>query len=361
MSIPRILHIDTGRAFRGGQRQLILLAQRLAARGISQVIACPRESALSRRLDDLPIVPLSRHSLARKLILRPLKQALRRHDITVIHAHDGEAHTLGILLKKSHPDLKLVVTRRVIFPPSGAVSRRLKYRRHVDRYIAISRAVARSLTDAGVDEASITVIPSGLDLERISRTGADSTLRAGMPETCTRLVVTAGALTREKDFVTAVRAVALTGQKLPGIGLLILGEGPEKSRLAREITRLKLAEVRLMGHREPVAPIFKACDLFLLTSTSEGLNSSAIEAAACGLPLVVSDVGGLPEIVEHQYNGMLCPPGAPEAFAEAIVAVLADEGRRRKMSAHAVSVAGRFDIAQVAEKVAAVYNCALAD
>jgi len=360
MASPSVLHIDTGTLLRGGQRQLLLLSEHLQRLGINQAIASPKASELSRRTIHLPVTPVSPYSLLRIFRLGPLKEAVAAYGINIIHAHDSHAHTLGLRLKRACPGLKLVVTRRVAFLPSSPLSRRFKYRRAVDRYIAISRAVAAVLTGAGVPGERISVIPSALDIDQIFRAEADPGFIARMFPGCAKVIVSIGSLTPEKNMATAVRAYSLVVKRLPDVGMIVLGEGPQRGALEDVKLRLHLDNLVLAGHREPVAPILKACDLFLLCSTSEGLNTSAIEAAACGLPLVVSNVGGLPEIAEEGYNGILCPPGRAERFAGAVVELLTDDARRREMSARGVKKAETFDIHAAAEKTLAVYNSLLA-
>jgi 1,4-alpha-glucan branching enzyme len=189
---------------------------------------------------------------------------------------------------------------------------------------------------------------------------ADTHFISSVLPDCSRVIVTAGALTREKDMGTAIKAYSLAAKKIGDPGMLIMGEGPERRRLERLGNTLKAGRLVFAGYREPTAPIYKASHLFLLTSTSEGLNTSAIEAAACGLPLVVSDVGGLREIAEHGYNGLLCPPGDPERFAEAIVEIYRDEAMRAFMAEQSMKRAARFDIDDTAKKTVEVYRRVLA-
>ncbi len=358
MTSPVVMHIDTGRTFRGGQRQLLLLAERLRRKNIRQVIATPYNSELNRRIVDIDKTELSSHSLIRKMSCSPLLRTIDEYGVNIIHAHDSESHSLGIRLKIKYSEAKLVVSRRVIFAPSSAVSRRFKYRRYVDGYIAISRAVAQSLKTAGVGDEKIVVIPSALDLENIIAARPDQEIRSLLPPRCKFLMVTAGALSIEKDFATAIEAVGLASKTCPDIGLIILGDGPEKGKL--QSLAQGLEQIHFAGHREPMAPIFKACELFLLTSTSEGLNSSAIEAAACGLPLVVSDIGGLPEIAEQEYNGVLCRPGSPDEFAKAIIDLRSDDMKRKELAAHSVAKSKSFDIETTTRKTVELYNRLLA-
>ncbi len=356
MLVPKVLHIDTGGSFRGGQRQVVLLADRLHRLGIKQVVACSPDGGISRRLPSVPTVELSKHSLVRKLYLRPLRDAVLSHGIRIVHAHDSEAHTLGMLLKIAIPPLKLVVTRRVVFPPRGFFGARFKYRRQVNRFIAISAAAADCLAESGVDRSRITIIPSGLDLQAVAaapRGGPEIDAIAAKHEL---LVVTAGALTAEKDFAGAIRVMEAVHRDIPGVALVILGEGPERETLASMISDHRLDYVYLLGYREPVAPIFKACHLFLLTSRSEGLNTSAAEAAACGLPLVVSDTGGLPEVVENGFNGILCPVGQPESYAAAVCDLLEQEEKRNRMGANSIEKSRRFDIEKVIPEIVDLYK-----
>ncbi len=360
MKSPFILHIDAGRTFRGGQRQLLLLSDRLYRMGIPQMVATPPGSSLRTRLDGVPVVDISPSAVLRVVQISRLKNMIRAHGINIVHAHDSHSHTLGIFLKRWKPDLKLIVTRRVIFPPSGSASRKYKYRRGVDRFFAISDAVKSSLVEAGIDAGVIEIIPSGLDLETIREAAANTKFVSSLLPGCTRIIALAGALTREKDVATAVRAVSLLAGDLPGAGMIVFGEGPERRRLERLARRLNANNIVFAGHHEPLAPVFKACHLFLLTSISEGLNTSAIEAAACGLPLVVSGIGGLPEIAEHEYNGLLCPPGDAGRFAAAMKEILEDDSRRELMASRSRGKAAGYDIDVTAKKTVEAYKRVLA-
>lgn len=360
MTSPTIIHIDTGKTFRGGQRQLHLLSSRLHIMGFRQAVAIPGGSGLAERIKDIPILQLSPTAMIRTIRLSRLKEMIVKQKANIVHAHDSHAHTLGILLKRWNPELKLVVTRRVIFPPSGTASRKFKYGRAVDRFIAISKAVKSSLTDAGIDGGLIEVIPSGLEINAIRESVPDGVLVSSMLPGYLCIIASAGALTHEKDMTTAIQAFALASEQISDLGMVIFGDGPERSRLERLKAKLGMHQLVFAGHREPMAPLLKACRLFLLTSISEGLNTSAIEAAACGLPLVVSDVGGLPEIAEHQYNGLVCPPGKAERFAEAIVEVIRDDSLHRRLAAGSVERAARFDIEATAKKTVDVYKRVLA-
>jgi glycosyltransferase involved in cell wall biosynthesis len=126
-----------------------------------------------------------------------------------------------------------------------------------------------------------------------------------------------------------VRAVASCE---PGsIRLLIAGDGPERPRLVSEIARLGLdGAVELLGTRGDVHELLAAADVFVLSSESEGMPMSVLEAMAAGLPVVASAVGGVPEVVRDGETGALVPPRDPVALAEAIRLLVADPALRQR-------------------------------
>ncbi|MEE9441692.1 MAG: glycosyltransferase family 4 protein [candidate division Zixibacteria bacterium] len=361
MSGISVLHIDTGREFRGGQRQVLMMTRELKRLDIAQTIAIPDDSELDRRIDYIPKIKLASKSLLRKILTGKISKTAREKDVNIIHAHDSEAHTIGLRLKSSFPNLKLIVTRRVIFPPSGWLSRKFKYSDKVDKFIAVSNAVAVGLVKVGVDKDRIEVINSSLYINDIKNNDSDWLVPEQIREKCDKFIVTAGALTGEKDFFTAIKAVSEAEKRIPGIGLLILGEGPERSKLEKYVAESNAKNIFLMGHIEPMAPVFKKCELFLLTSKSEGLNNSAVEAEACGLPLVVSNVGGLPEIVSNGVNGLLCDAGDYKSFADAIVKILSDELIRIRMHMKSLEISDKFDIVENVQKISDMYKRVLAE
>lgn len=359
MVTPVVLHIDTGRRFRGGQNQVLLTIRYLARQGVSQLLAAPdysdnkRNASLLSRLESIPSVPLSQHSLVRKLFVGKLSKAISERGVNIIHAHDSEAHTIGLRLKRKFPALLLIVTRRVIFRPAGRVSVKHKYLSGVDNYIAISRAVAETLDEIGIDRQKVTLIHSAIDLEAIKGTAPGNRLDE-IRSKYDKLVVAVGALTEEKDFKMAISAFVQAS--LDRTALLIYGDGPMREELKRQIETHNNHNIFLMGHQETLSADLKQCHLFFLTSRSEGLNSAAIEAAACGLPLVVSDVGGLPEIAEDKYNALLCPVGDTARFVSALRKILLDDVMRKQMSENSIVKAAGFDIVIAGKKIMDLYN-----
>jgi glycosyltransferase involved in cell wall biosynthesis len=142
-------------------------------------------------------------------------------------------------------------------------------------------------------------------------------------------LLSVGRLRAPKDFVGLVRAAA---RLEPGsFRLWIAGDGPDRGAVAAEVRRLALDDaVVLLGARDDIDDLLAAADVFVLSSRSEGLPMSILEAMAAGLPVVASAVGGVPEVVDDT-TGALVPPGDPAALASALVRLVADPGLRERL------------------------------
>src|SRR5205823_13173952 len=127
----------------------------------------------------------------------------------------------------------------------------------------------------------------------------------------------------------------------------LVGEGPGRPAVATDIRRLPAERAELVGARRDVPELLAAADLFVLSSRSEGLPISVLEAMAAGLPVVATNVGGMPEVVVNGETGFLVPPAEPRALAEAVGRLLLDpELRQRFGAAGRRRAERRFDVAR---------------
>lgn len=364
VTVPDLLHIahiDTGRQWRGGQEQLLLLARGLARRGHGQLLVCPAGSPLEERARQesftvLPLPPLSPGGLL------GLRRQLRAHAIDVVHAHDGRAQTLSWL---GSAGLRVcrVASRLVSFPPRHPAIHRFKYTRTCHGVIALSQSVRQVLLAAGVPDTRIEVISAGIEvppdlpspeLRRRARAAwgfTDDDFVAGH----------VGAFTAEKGQDVAIDAALLVARRLPRFRLLLAGDGPLRTAFSTA-ARVRLAgdAVRLLGFVEDLEEFFAGLDLFVMPSRSEAWGLVALHAMARGLAVAASRVGGLEEIVEDGISGWLVPPGSPEALAEAIEAAAADPERLRQRGANARARARNFSFEQTAERTESFYRRRLA-
>jgi glycosyltransferase involved in cell wall biosynthesis len=173
-------------------------------------------------------------------------------------------------------------------------------------------------------------------------------------------IVMVGRLQAPKDPITLVRALAMIRET--AFEALLVGDGPDRSVVEEEIRRLGIEpSVHVLGNRSDVHELLATADVFALSTRSEGLPLSILEAMAAGLPVVASNVGGVAELVVQGETGMLVPPGDPGALAETIEGLLGDQPLARRLGEAArMRVAEHFDLAAVQDAHLALYRRTLA-
>ena len=161
-----------------------------------------------------------------------------------------------------------------------------------------------------------------------------------------------------KDHATAVRTLARVAARAPQARLVLVGDGPERPGVEAQVRELNLGDkVRFLGLRKDVARLLPGADLFLLTSVSEGIPLTVIEAMAAGLPVVATDVGGMSEVVADGSTGLLAPARDDAALAERILRLAGDPELRRRMGAAGRARAkDRFDERRMADDYGRIYR-----
>ena len=317
----RVLHVDSGREYRGGQDQVRLLARELARDpDVQQYLITRRGSELARRVATAG-TPV--HEVPWTIGLDPrawwrlvlLARALRAD---VIHAHDGHALEIALAARRwldAQP--RMVATRRVVFP----VRRRSSLFR-ADRIVAISAAVETVLVAAGVSPGEISVVPSGIDPDEVRAAAAvpfGIRARLGLSPHAP-IAVNVAALEPAKDQTTLVRAAHAARTLRPDLHWVIAGAGDERRTVAAQIGGLGLTDrVHLLGHIAQADALIAESNLLVMSSKEEGLGSVVLHALALGKPVVATRAGGLPEIVPEQC---LVPVGDADALAQTVVRAL---------------------------------------
>jgi len=228
-----------------------------------------------------------------------------------------------------------------------------------DRLVAVSQASANFSRLLGFSEKRVTVVPNGVDLSCFNRKIDASLMREELGISDEPLLVTALRLIKGKSPDLLISAFARVLEVVPDAKLVIAGSGQEEDNLAHQIQELNITNsVFMVGRlpKEKVAQLMAAADVFVLPSRIESFGLTLLEASAAGLPVVCSNAGGVPEIFQDGYNGLLYPPGDDDAMAKAIIRLLQNRELAKKISANAMETAGKFTWERTVEQTLQVYR-----
>lgn len=196
------------------------------------------------------------------------------------------------------------------------------------------RVKLRLVGEGDVPMEKISVLPIFVDTEKLRATPPAFDLKKKYPQ-FSFIVLVASRLTTEKNVGLAIAAMSEVVKKYPHAGLIIVGEGPERRALEFQISNFKL-QMNAMFERwtNDLASYYKGADVYLMTSNYEGYGRTAVEAAACGLPVVMTDVGLAGEFIVDGFNGIVCPIGNTAAITEALIRLIEKPSLRQEMGAH---------------------------
>src|SRR5215203_893437 len=278
--------------------------------------------------EDLAVLPVG--AAAAKFHQLPL----------VLTVHTSLRHTFAV------GDLRSAVLKAL----GGPIERWGEH--SAEAVLVITPRLCRLLVSEGVDENRLHVIPPGVNPSLFEGPFEDPFLGVGRPR-----VLFVGRLASQKGVSTLVAAAGLLED--PSARLLLVGDGPERKALEKEAKRIgmgnRLHFVGFVAHERLPAVLVHA-DLLVLPSIYEELGTVLLEAMQAGLPVVASRTGGIPDVIEDGVNGLLVPPGEPEALARAINRVLADRGLAYRLSEGAQARAKDYDWEVLAGRVLQVYR-----
>ena len=233
--------------------------------------------------------------------------------------------------------------------------------RAADAVVVVSETLAKGLASRGVPSERIHLVDNGIDATRVAdaadlgRAAARTALGAHGSQ---RLIVALGRTSPEKGQDVLLDAFARIAPEAPDLHLALVGDGADRQRLEERAAALGLADrVSLPGWRTDGPACLAAAQVAVLPSRTEGLPIALLEALAVGVPVVVTDVGAMAEVVEHGRAGLVVAPGDAAALARAITRVLADPAAAKERAAHGRHrVAEHYSTRAQAKRLAEIYR-----
>jgi glycosyltransferase involved in cell wall biosynthesis len=358
------LHIDTARTWRGGQNQVLLTVNGLRSIGQRAALVAHPDGELRRRVDEgLELIPIAPRTEMDLSAAWRLARVIKRLEPDVIHAHDPHgvamaslALSLGSGSSPSGRPPALVAARRVDFHLKGNSFSRWKHRQ-VDCFIAASNAIRAMLVADGVPESKAVTVHEGIDVEHVLAAPSVNVHETFFLPHHAPVVGNVGALVPHKGQRHLIEAAHLVVQQLPDVRFVILGEGELREHLERLIREHHLEKhVLLPGFRIDVLGCIKGFDLFVMSSVTEGLGTSLLDAMACSKAIVGTKAGGIPEVVDDGVTGLLVEPRDHHGLAAAIVQLIKDNQERQRMAAAGFDrVTARFTVERMVAETATVY------
>lgn len=340
-------HINLADGFRGGERQTELLIRELAARNWTQRLVGRAGGMLVSRCRDIPGLRIA------EVTPHPVTAAIAARGCRIVHAHEARGVYSGWLLKQMS-NAPYVVTRRIDHAANSSRVRARAYR-SASRVVAVSSSVARTVEGHYRDIACDIVPDAHADMLN-GHAGHNGSLARNNGKT---VIGHIGALDHShKGQGTILEAARELANTRPDLHFVLVGSGKDDQKLRASAAGLD--NVEFAGFVDNVADYLAKFDVFVYPSLYEGLGSTLLDAMNFGLPIVASNVGGIPEIVEDQVNGLLIPPGSPGDLIDALVRVVADGALRESMSRHNREKAAQFSAGRMASSYEAIYRSILA-
>lgn len=332
------VHIDTARTWRGGQNQVLLTVTGLSELGQPAVLVANKRGELAQRVQEgLRFRPFSPRSEFDVRAAWQLARVLADVRPDVIHAHDPHAVALAGMALKSPltPKQKplFIAARRVDFHLQRNAFSRWK-NGQVDVWICASGVIAEMLVKDGIAANRVVVVHEGVNISQIDKIAkVDAHAAFFLPHNAP-VIGNVAALVPHKGQRHLIAAAARVVRAIPDARFVILGEGELRDSLERQIKDLGLGHhVKLGGFRNDVIGLIKSFDVFVMSSITEGLGTSILDAMACARAVVGTRTGGIPEAVQDEATGLLVPPHDEAALADAIVRVLNDPALRARLAA----------------------------
>jgi sugar transferase (PEP-CTERM/EpsH1 system associated) len=358
----RVMHVVYTLRPGGMEFGVLKLVQGLDRRRVQSAICSTTPAAtemLGRVPPDVAVFELRRRQGNDPRLVRDLYRLFRRERPDVVHTHAWGTLVEGIIAAR------LARVPCIVHGEHGTLQVR-SYQARIQRRVwsmatqvlSVSRKLSERMASVtGFPVEQIRTIQNGVDCSRFSPALREDGRRALDVPPDMLAIGTAGRLVPVKDHACLISALASLRDRGLKFRAFIAGEGPLRDCLGAQIASARLNhEINLLGHTEDIARMMAGLDLFVLSSRSEGMSNTILEAMASGTAIVATDVGGARELVDDGLTGLLAPPENPAALAAAVEELARDPTRRRQMgSAARIKATHEFDLRRMLRDYEALY------
>ncbi|RQW01380.1 glycosyltransferase [candidate division KSB1 bacterium] len=343
----RVMQLVLSLAIGGTEKLVYDIVHRVDKRNFSPIVCCLDtygDFGEELQREGYRVYVLNRQAGINWSLIGRLKTIIEKEKIDVIHAHQYTPYFYGLMvslffkitLSTKRP--KLIFTEHGRFYPERRKIKRMLANPilsvFTDEIVTISESTKASLiTYENFPASRIKVVYNGIDFTHFSRTCDVSAKKEalGLPSKA-RVIGIVARLDPIKNHAMLLRAFTQVVQTIPETYLVIVGDGPEEQSLKTLASALGISDHTIfLGARQDVAELLHVFDIFALSSFTEGTSVTLLEAMGAGIPIVATNVGGNPEVVEDQKTGYLVPNDNDQVMAAMLLKLLQDETARQKM------------------------------
>lgn len=334
----RIVHSEASFGWGGQEHRILAELQGFHRRGHDMWLVAPEQSGVFHRAHQAGIAVKAQRFDQRLLLpLHVVRMAswLRRQRIQIVNTHSSRDGWMLTLASRMARVPLVIRSRHFDVPIPNKSLSRLVYKEWTHHVITTSERITEKLLETfELSPEEVTTMATGVDLDRFQPDGPRAELSLPPLPSGTPLIGMISVIRHAKGTQILAEAARLLRDEGRHVHCVIVGDGPWRSHLEAVIAELGLKDLfSLLGHREDVPEIMRSLDLIAIPSFHEAVPQSGLQALATGVPVVASDVGGIPDIIQNGVTGRLVPPKDAAALAQAICDTLDQREKTQAMTA----------------------------
>lgn len=362
----KVLHLSSERTWRGGEQQIAYLLEESRNQGIDCHVIPRIGSAFEKYCIEQKFLfqsagYKSQFDFATAL---KIKSYCATNQIDLIHVHSSHSHAQAIWSTVLGNKTPIILSRRVDFPLKSNWLSRFKYsHKSIRRIICVSNAI-EAIVRKNISRPEIcTTIHSGIDIHKSQGNSRSEVLRKELGiQPNETLVGNISAIADHKDYFTFVDTAEIILKQDQTFKFVIVGDGPLFENIKNYIKSKSLENSILMtGFRTDIQSIFKDLDIFLMTSKTEGLGTTVLDAFANDIPVVSTNAGGIPEMITHEKTGLLAQVGDSNSLSRLVLRLKSDHELQSILAKNASEKLLSFSKEQTAKETIAEYHAVLTE
>jgi glycosyltransferase involved in cell wall biosynthesis len=357
----RVIQLSSEATWRGGEQQIAYLIGELKGKGVESIAITKSNSSFERYCQEngIPYYSLPFQNSLDLYTAWKLRRIAKKEGASLVHIHSSKSHSIAVLSTLLGLRAPLVLSRRVDFELSNTLFSKWKYNHpSIKKILCVSEAIARIVKPHLQEPEKCITVHSGVDIGKFSNSPSHALLRKeySLSED-TLLIGNTSALAGHKDYFTFIDTIEILILTIPNLKAFIIGKGPLENELKAYVAKKELTNyIIFTGFRKNIIELLPSLDIFLITSTEEGLGTSILDAFAARVPVVATAAGGIPEMVKHLETGMLAKPKDSKTLASYVEQIANSMELQKLLIDNAYQKVLTFSKEQTAEKTLSAYE-----